>query len=195
MQFLCLPLLALAVQLPLWIVRIWDGWTIVLAEASYPDSRKQPLQIRHILIATGVVAVALATPRAFDTGDAAPIGFLPMLVLQALVYSVLSLLTTLPITVATLRAQRWPRAFALAALPGILIGGGMLATIAFSAPPRIMWEAYAMITCVLASFYATTGGVLLIVRRAGFRLSRRRDASGFRSNAGNADGQLSGVSE
>jgi len=55
-----LPLVFLAAQLPLWIVRLIFGWRMVFAEgAEQPDAEVGQFSIGHLLGATALVAVSL----------------------------------------------------------------------------------------------------------------------------------------
>jgi len=56
--FLCLPLLLIAVQIPLWAMRLWCRWRI-MHQADCEQAAFIPTRIRDLMIATGVVAAAL----------------------------------------------------------------------------------------------------------------------------------------
>ncbi|REJ88997.1 MAG: hypothetical protein DWQ35_19130 [Planctomycetota bacterium] len=55
----CLPILLLAAALPLWCLRTWLHWRIEPIDEDGDESNRRPLRIVDILIATGLVAVAL----------------------------------------------------------------------------------------------------------------------------------------
>lgn len=61
-----IPMICLAVQAPLWCLKIYGGWSLV--DASLPvSSPAAHFSIRDILLGTGIVAVSLAALRAmFD---------------------------------------------------------------------------------------------------------------------------------
>jgi len=61
MGMLTLPMIFLAVQVPLWILRIVTGWCIVAGgrEDCSPPSEPRQFQLQHMLGATTAVAVAL----------------------------------------------------------------------------------------------------------------------------------------
>ena len=62
---LCLPLVSLAAQLPLWILRIGAGYRIVRigAETDASPSRSSQFRIRDLLVATALLAAALGLAR------------------------------------------------------------------------------------------------------------------------------------
>jgi hypothetical protein len=100
---LMLPLILLAVQFPLWILKMATGWQIVLAGTPDPASPAQLRQFRlqHILGATTVVAASfglagvglphLEGPRA-NADTSLWLG----LMLACLIFCVFSALSTLP---------------------------------------------------------------------------------------------------
>jgi len=59
----CVPLVSLGAQFPLWLARQWFGWRLVKANASHVHSQESPLTIRDLMIATLVVAASLAIAR------------------------------------------------------------------------------------------------------------------------------------
>jgi hypothetical protein len=58
-----MPLVSMAAQFPLWIARQWFGWRLVNEHAGPAPSREQPLAIRDLMLATILVAGALALAR------------------------------------------------------------------------------------------------------------------------------------
>ena len=57
------PLVSLAVQLPLWFARQWLGWRLVRTTADATPTSGPPLAIRDLMLATLIVAAALALAR------------------------------------------------------------------------------------------------------------------------------------
>ena len=176
MGLACLPLLALAVQTPLWMARVWDGWHIVHDDGTHLPPRTERLQIRHLFIATGAVAIALTAARlGTPDGSSSDTAFLNGLLIAGAVAAVTSLFTTLPLTVATLRARRVWLAFPATAVSAVVVAAGFIVffnNLNQSAPPP---EVYYVFCCVMASLYVATGGVLLVARTLGYRLLRGRD--------------------
>jgi hypothetical protein len=60
---LAVPLVSMAAQMPLWIVRYFFGWRLVRGDGQNPIAAEPPLTIRDLLVATLLVAGAFACAR------------------------------------------------------------------------------------------------------------------------------------
>ena len=126
--------------------------------------------IRDILVATAVVALALsaarlAVPDSFSSDEE----FLLPLAIAVLAAAGISLLTTLPVVVATLRTRRmWlflPAALLLDVM--IVVGFVVIMREIYGYPPQ---EVYFGLVFLVGGFFASLAGVLLVVRGFGYRL-------------------------
>ncbi|NQU20404.1 MAG: hypothetical protein HQ567_03910 [Candidatus Nealsonbacteria bacterium] len=182
---LCLPLLAIAVQLPLWMMRMWCGWRILYRASPFRHAGFEAFGIRDLLVATGMVAVALSAAQlGISRGDSpADVALLP-LVIGAGVAAGISLIVTLPGVVATLRARRRWLALPVTLLLYMIVVFGFIAIITAiegRSPPR---EAYYGMAGVGGSCFACLVGVMLMARGLGYRLLwGRRQPEGRQSSS------------
>ncbi len=170
---LCLPLVSLVIQLPLWLARIWLTGGFVSADGPSPEISKRSLNIRDLMLFTAVVAVTFAAARlaSRDYGRSAP-EFLVELLIQAGVAAVICLFSVLPTVIATHLARRGPWAAAVAILfetAAYVILIVVLSLIGGSPPPRDMYWIFAVVFVSFVVFLTTP---LLISRRLGYRLVR-----------------------
>ncbi len=163
----CLPLLALATQMPLWIMRIWFRWRIAHRDHADP-SRFQPLRIGHLLVAMTVVAGALAAARVSQSiSSSREDESIVVLAVAALVIAVASATTTVPAVLACLRARRLPLALGLTFAAevavyvalAIILGGG-----------RLDWQLIKAALVFAGGYFVTLTAPMLIARRLGYRL-------------------------
>ncbi|MEE8452668.1 MAG: hypothetical protein V3R99_12160 [Thermoguttaceae bacterium] len=166
---LSLPLVALAVQLPLWAARIWCRWHVVHVADPPGQSTYKALGIRDILVATGVVAMALsaaqlATPDGVSNGAAV---LLPLLTVAGAAAAI-SLFTTLPVVAATLHASRPWRAIICVLLLQVMILLGILSIVALFDVFRT--KGGVSLTFVAIGFVACLNGVMMAARALGYRL-------------------------
>lgn len=198
---LCLPLVLLAVRSPLWLARYFFRWRVLHRRDPARRSPFQSIGIRDILLATGAVAVALSAARtgvmvSYPDSEAS----LLILGLYALLAAALSLFTTLPVVVATLRARRLWLALLIVLFFVLLSTVGFVAGIRGIAgewPPR---EVYPLLALMAACFFVCLTGPLLIMRWLGYRLywgrrhvTRRGNGSGSRKAPGVATPGLGGM--
>lgn len=171
---LCLPLAVIASQAPLWIVRGFLRWRIVHRRDPARRLPAEPMGIRHLLIATAVVAAAISAARmGLKLDGASPSSALVELVLFALVVAGLSSLTVLPALAATLRAWRVPRAL-LTILAFYVIVALALAVLRVLERGTTSLQQSAEDLTVLAGLFVCLTGPLLLLRRLGYRLYWRR---------------------
>ena len=166
---LSLPLLIIAIQLPLWAVRIWCRWHVVHVADCSRQSTYKAIGIRDILVATGVVAMALSAAQLAAVvrtpNSAAPL--LPLLIGAGAAMAV-SLLTTVPAVAATLRASRPWRAIICVLLLQVLVLFGILAIVTMV--DRLPHEAIFGITFMVIGFVVPLNGGMLAARGFGYRL-------------------------
>jgi hypothetical protein len=167
---LYLPLLAIAIQLPLWVVKFWFGWRVQHRVEPAGPRGGETFSIRDMFLATGAVALALTAAR-FAPQDEGPgqRWFLALIVI-ALATAAVSLIAVLPAVVATLRVRRlwWSLPITLllqgAALFGLFIVICRIEGHSPSLRDRVgtAWMA--------AGFFLSLTGPLLVARGLGYRL-------------------------
>ena len=183
---LCLPLLSIAIQSPLWLARIWLGWRVGHRANPFRGSEVEAFRIRHLLGATAVVALALSAVR-LSVPDDVPSKepFLVGFAIAALVTAAVSLFTTLPAVAATLCARRlWLTLPVLLFLDvAALLGIVVILSAVFGEWPSV--EILVGLAVVVGSFFACLTGVMLVVRGLGYRLAwgRRKTTLGDRNSA------------
>lgn len=178
---LTLPVIMLAAQLPLWCVRCFFHWRVFHRCDPARKSPHESLAIRDIFIATAVVAVVLSCARLATMVSGELQGEQPMIriLFLAPVTAILSLLTTLPIVVVTLRA-RWLGSSLpiLLAVDAAMVLGVLVLVSAMQG--GMAGELAVIIGSTAAGFFGTLTGVMVIVRRLGYRVywGRRRAGQG-----------------
>jgi hypothetical protein len=93
---LLVPLVSIGAQLPLWIARQTFGWRLIRGDAKN-DAGPAPLTIRDLMLATALIALALALARSAPSPDSNPIGAL--WIIPALVAAAISTITLLPASI------------------------------------------------------------------------------------------------
>jgi hypothetical protein len=175
---LCLPLTAVAIQAPLWAVKGWFRWRVILPSERAEQADDRAFGIREVLVATGVVAAALSAARLAAPFTASPAEFLPFFAITALAFAFISLFTTIPLVLATLRAR--PIRLALPALllfdAAFTVGAIAVFSAVARGGPSLRWRHYVEIAAMVGTFFAWVTGVMLVVRGFGLRLSWGRSA-------------------
>lgn len=169
---LCLPLIVIAIQAPLWLARIWFRWRVRHDRAGSDEDSTAPLRIRHIMIGTAVVGLALGLVRVAQTimGDS---GLLIGVVVGASWALLSSVLIILPVLIATLKVrQLWLSLPTIGLLGygfyrGLMIGGTML----LGNPAT---EDAFGVAVTVGSLHVCLAGVLLVFRALGYRLRWER---------------------
>jgi len=171
-SLLCLPLIAIAVQSPLWVVKIWFRWRVILASAHVPPERNRPFQILDLLVATGAVAIAFSVARLAAPSGVPPTAFLSSVAIAALTLAAISAFTTIPVTVGTLLPRRLGLALPALVLIDLAITIGGICAFVLLAPegPHLRWREYFALAGVAGVFFACLTGAMLLVRRLGARL-------------------------
>lgn len=176
---LMLPIIFLAVQVPLWILRIVTGWCIVAgsSEDYSPPSESRQFQLQHMLGATTAVAVALGLAsvglRYLDnpTEGTDPSMWLGLM-FACLMFGVWSAFSTLPCFWAAFVAPHKMASAVMIAVYAVLMSFLVLAVIsaiAGSAPPGEAVLCFVLFSGSLASVLL---GGLHVVRLCGYVLLR-----------------------
>jgi hypothetical protein len=166
-----LPLVSLAIQLPLWIARLYFGWQIVDACAESAPAR--PLAIRDLMFGMVVVAVSLALARLAEGMNRSSDGWLVWAILIPSLAGI-SLVSVLPVAVWLLCLRNV--AVGLIAIPIHTTIAIVVTVVIMSMTERINLREVFAIATVVASFAATLAAAALAARAAGFRLEVGRNA-------------------
>lgn len=169
---LCLPLVAVAVQAPLWVAKCWFRWRVVLPPHGSCHAGDRAFGIREMLVAMGVVAIALSATQLAAPFTVSPATFLGAFAIVVLTLAGLSLFTTLPAVVATLRARRMSLALPTLLVFDVAIAIGAIAIFAVATPEgrSMRWREYVYLATMAGAYFAWLTGVMLVVRRLGLRL-------------------------
>jgi len=170
------PLVSLAAQFPLWVARQWFGWRLVREQAEAAHSSEPPLAIRDLMLATLVVAVALALARLAPSPDAGEMW--PVWGVAVTVASVISSISLLPAGALLLRMRLFSRglvwsglyAAAWIALPCVVVAVLWWYAPAMLAPRAI----YVGLSSLMFMFAATLILTAVIARDRGYRLTGGR---------------------
>lgn len=168
---LILPLISLAVQAPLWMLKLYFGWRIELANAPVPDSNPKSLSIRDILFGTLVTALAIAAVRFVVSSQSdLDLNFWAAWGIGITFLAGASLLVLAPLMMLILRVDRPAVAFGAAA--GYAVTAGIVATITWVAvEPGILKDSdFPTFFTLLISSALTPIAPLGIARWAGYRL-------------------------
>lgn len=186
--FLLLPLLLLAAQTPLWIMRIWFRWRIVHQDED-PSVAPQSLRIGGLMIATAVIAIALAAVR-FSQSLNQPLGD-PDIILAAIAASLTMTATAvfvLPAVIATLRVRRWLVAAGLVLFLDLALVLGSMVLLArlpgtyFDRIDLLRVSATTIVT------FVAIAAPMLFARKLGYRLHWGRDIVGGDRESGQPAG-------
>jgi hypothetical protein len=161
---------SIAAQTPLWIARQAFGWRLIRREQKN-DTASAPLSIRDLMVATVLVAVALALARFAPSPDGKDPGF--VWIVMFVVTSAISTITLLPAAAMLLRTRRFRRGLIFAGLyAAFWVGIVWLVVLTarykgFSVPPL------AFVVGVSSLIFSFAGTVMLAAaaaRARGYRL-------------------------
>lgn len=169
---LSLPLMSIAAQLPLWFTRHTFGWRLIRGDVNdYVGD--ESLTIRDLMLATVLIAFALASARWVPTPDGKETGT-PLGVLF-LATSAISTIGLLPACLLLMRTQRFRRGVWLASLYAAFWMALPWVTVLFrqnrglsASPPAIALVGF---SCLVLSFAATVILAATTARARNFRLA------------------------
>jgi hypothetical protein len=175
------PLISIAAQLPLWIVRHLFGWRLTTVEPPAAD-RPAPHSIRDLMLATGLVAVSLALARAAPSADDKEIGVLWIVMFG--VASAVSAIALLPAAAILLRPGPFHRGVFFACLyAGVWVGLLWLIVLVVLTQGRVIPPPLAVVVGATSLILSYAGTVILtagVARGYGYRLAwgrPRRDGA------------------
>lgn len=174
-----LPLAFLAVQLPLWVLKMATGWSIIVGgkEDSSPPSASRQFRLQHILGATTAVAAAMGLASAGlpylggPNGSADPLIWLRLMGI-CLICGAYSALSTLPCLWAAFVARNKTASTIIIAVYAVvmsLLAVAVVSAIVRSAPPDRVVTGFILFHGSLAFVLL---GSLHIARACGYVLLR-----------------------
>jgi hypothetical protein len=173
---LSLPLAAIAIQLPLWPLKLYFGWSLVNLDSKPGDEAARPLAIRDYLSGTAIVALAFTlarlAPKRMD--DSFWIGWL---VFAASVAGT-ALISVVPAMLLMLRRQRFSTGTAIMFLYAVGAAAVTFVVSSLLQPynwsqlynARGLWTLFGGLLVFLA-FAAGLSGAMLAARSLGYRLT------------------------
>ena len=180
---LSVPVVSIAAQMPLWIARQTFGWRLIRGDPKN-DAGLAPLSIRDLMMATGLVALALALARWAPSPDGKEIGMI--WVIMCVMASAVSTISLLPASVLLLRTQPFQRGILFAGLYAAFWVGLLWLVVLvgrhqglFRTPPQ---PVIVGVSCLIVSFATTVMLAAAAVRARGYRLvwgRLPRRSSGF----------------
>lgn len=172
-----LPLLGLAVQLPLWAARVGSGWRLV--DGCADNAPPRPLAIRDLMVGTVIVAVSLAAAKLAKGMNRGSEGWIVWAILASSVAGV-SLIAVLPISAWFLRQRRLLMGIVLTAIYAALTVAvtWVVMYVVERNFFRVNWWDMLGIGVMIQSFAATLAAAALAARAMGYRLHTRREANG-----------------
>lgn len=166
-----IPVVCLAIQAPLWCLRIYGGWRLEDRTGEPVTTSTAQLSIRDVLVGTAVVAVSLAMLRVmFDTPAAFGPGFWIRWAIGCLALSLVSVLTVAPLMRLILVLHDW-RLAALGSFGYWLCIAALGFAVIWYLNPTGGWRSptLAFVLMTLTGF-ATVSLPLWLVRATGNRL-------------------------
>ncbi len=175
---LCLPIIFMAIQSPLWLVRHLCRWQVALQGPPIPPPLS-PLTIRDILIGTGLIGLALAAAQfarqvADEPSSHAEFGMVIGIGL-ACGFGI-SLASTIPVVIATLRARNpaWGM-LAIAHYTAIALAITFVVVGLVEGRVPQFWDVFGW-SISIVTFMGAMATPLLLARGLGFRLRWGRES-------------------
>lgn len=172
---LSLPLAALAIQLPLWPLKLYFGWSLVREGDAESAPSDRPLAIRDYLLGTAIVAISVGLARLAPDRLESEF-WLAWLIFAASIAGT-SLVSIVPAMLLMLRGASGRRGAALMMVYALGAAGITAIVVAAINPffrrqlssPRQWWELVGTLLVFLA-FAAGLSGAMLAMRALGYRL-------------------------
>jgi len=173
---LSLPLIALAIQSPLWFARGYLGWRLTRSNRS--DESTRPLSIADYLIGTAVAAVSVTFARLAPPSNWIIPSYWPIWAVVFACVAAASLLGVIPAVVLIFRWRDWRIGFCVFLLYGTVTGVTAV-TVLFAVlgppggPTPSMWEMIGMVV-IFISLAVFLGAGMAVARGCDFSLVMRR---------------------
>jgi hypothetical protein len=168
--FFSLPLIVLAVQTPLWLVRFLLNWRLVNWNRPSHASSQDRFHLRHIFVATAVSGLVIALARLGDTRGDDEQYMLAVLTI-AVICGGVSTCTLLPLLVATLRSRRvWVQVPLTILLQWFLVNC-VFAMLQYVAPTGTSGGVVFGLQVMFLTYNCLLATVLYLLRLCGYRLA------------------------
>jgi hypothetical protein len=167
---MALPVVCLAVQTPLWCLRIYAGWRLEDCSSETGSPSPSQVSIGDILFGTAIVAVSLAMWRAmFDNPNRFTSGFWIFWAVASPVIALISILTVAPLVRLILGLQNASLAIVGLVVYWLILGLLNLAIVLCFLPGE--WRDLTLLFSLLTlTGFATVSIPLWLARSAGYRL-------------------------
>lgn len=174
----CVPLFLLAVQLPFWMLRFCFRGRIDRGTIVKTGRTSDVWRIRDLLIGTAVVGALIALMKVAKPDRINGDEYYPVIFMMMGAASAISLMNSLPTVIAVLRGSTvWGPIVGVFLLDAAMYAAIMvLGTLASGRPPPA--SACFEIAWLVFGFSGSVVGVLLVIRRCGYRLYLRDEAAG-----------------
>ena len=177
---LFLPITSAAIQLPLWIAKIILRWNVVSSNPTQRENLWRPMTLHDMLIGSGLFGLYLAMARvgiqtSESTGSQAESTYWLRMGSMLAVCSGVSLLSVVPIVIATLRAQNIRFALVMLGLYAFIAVLVMVTIIAIAENRAPGPESLGIFTMV-GTFVLITSAALVCIRQRGYRLTWGRSS-------------------
>jgi hypothetical protein len=170
---LCLPLLVVAIQSPLWAAKYWLRWRIILSSSACEPMPSRAVGIRDLLIAVAIGAGVLSAARLAVPLDTPTEQFLLPMVIVAAILALVSLSTTVPIMLITLRARRLAWAFATLLLYSTVFTWAAVWIFVTMAQQDTLLLRFNL-TSIFGTYFLGLTACMLLARAFGWRLAWNR---------------------
>ena len=168
--FLCLPLVSIGIQMPLWLARFLASWRILRLTKTSAESGPEKFGTRHLFYGMTAVVMALTATRLADSMLPRG-GAMVSWAVVAVVAAIMSSFTILPMVAANLGARRMWLSLPVTFLLNILVSFAYVAVFALiERPTRIPPVLVVTIVSLVCGFFFSVTLTLLLVRSFGYRL-------------------------
>jgi GAF domain-containing protein len=170
---MCLPLLAVAIQSPLWAAKCVLGWRVVAPWHYLEEMPDRKFGIRDLLIAMAIGAAVLSAAQLGASPNSSVEEFLVPVAISAVVLALVSLVTTIPVFIATMRPKRigWPLVLLL--FYGAVLTFATIVAFVF-VTQRNTGAIVAGLATMAYGFFVSLTACMLLFRALGWRLQLSR---------------------
>ncbi len=170
---MCLPLLAVAIQSPLWAAKYLLGWRIVVPWHYLEKMPDRTFGIRDLLIAMAIGAAVLSAAQLAAPPNSSTEEFLVPVAISAVVLALVSLMTTIPVLLATMRPRRIGWSLGLLLSYGAVLTFAAIVVFAI-VTQRDTWANRIGLATMAGGFFVCLTACMLLFRALGWRLQLSR---------------------
>jgi hypothetical protein len=166
---LSLPLVALAIQSPLWFARSYSGWRLVNRETGPP--RRSPLSIRDYLVGTAIAAISITFARLARPVSFSPDNYWAGWSIAFVFFACGGLLAIVPAMLLIFRVRNWRLGFGLLILYSLIFGIVVAGILDATNPGRSSAFDYVALITMFTSLAAFLGAGVVVARYCDYSLS------------------------